>query len=191
MKQTEATRIDLTSARVAAQALAGEWSRSIPWPDVELGAYGSGATGDAELDDYVLRVTGTRPGGSVHLGHGNPPGVLSACAGRRDDGSPCIRLSVRPAPGAVVPPPGWYVIHPDGCAWVAVQIGADGTALGIVEESAAACHAEARDSWAWIGAAVESGGSEVPLGVADAVCRAWSDDADPEAVAVERLGDTG
>jgi len=89
------TDIHLDSARVANAALAGGWTRCLPWPVAVLGEYGADATTDADLDDHVERLTATRPGAPVSLGDGNPPAVLSACAGRTRSGQPVIRLSLR------------------------------------------------------------------------------------------------
>lgn len=95
-------QIDLFSSRVANQALAGGWRRTIPWPTDVLGAYGSGATDEA-VDAYVADACGVPPGGLVDLGAGNPPGVLSACPGRDAQLRPVIVLSLRMAPGAPRP----------------------------------------------------------------------------------------
>jgi len=90
-------RINLDSTTMAAQALAGGWERTIPWPADQLGTYGDSTATGADVDHYVARTIGTAPGDAVDLGTGNPPGILSACPGRTRDGRPCIRLRVRVA----------------------------------------------------------------------------------------------
>ena len=76
---------------------------------------------------------------------------------------------------------GWYLIYPDGGAWVAVQMRA-GRMVGLVEESDADTHRAASDSRAWIADAVEAiddDADQVDPITAHVVVEAWS----PESIA--------
>lgn len=84
---------------------------------------------------------------------------------------------------------GWYVIYPDGGAWVAVELDRSGRMVDLIEEANVETHLAARDRLAFVCEALrgEQFDASVTAEQADAVVRAWSPDADPECCVVERV----
>ena len=85
--------------------------------------------------------------------------------------------------------PGWYVISPEGSAWIAVEIGEFCEIKATVEQHNAATHIAANDRFAPIAQAVqdESLDSDVPESVASQIVTAWDTDALPDMCVVDRI----
>lgn len=77
---------------------------------------------------------------------------------------------------------GWYVIFPEGSAWVAVHIGRDGRVRDIVEQASASTNHEIAEAVQY-----SQTSENITAEEASAVVAAWSADADPEMCVVERV----
>jgi hypothetical protein len=83
---------------------------------------------------------------------------------------------------------GWYVIHMDGCSWVAVLI-RRGRMVGLVEASEAETHYAAMDHDAAVCQAVENERTTpVSDSAAEAIVAAYDDGIDHTMCVVERIG---
>lgn len=86
---------------------------------------------------------------------------------------------------------GWYVIFPEGSAWVAVRIDAAGDVVATVEQSNADTHRRAGDRYAWICEAIDADETDAQVTEDDAaaVVAAYDNDIDPMCCVVERIID--
>lgn len=88
-----------------------------------------------------------------------------------------------------VAPAGWYVIVPEGSAWVAVRIDQGGACRQIVEQASAGTHQAAGDRAADICEAIADGRTDEGVLATDAaaVVAAYDCDMDPAMCVVERI----
>lgn len=84
---------------------------------------------------------------------------------------------------------GWFLLAPEGCSLVAVEIDHRGDLVSLIEESQFATHLAARDRYAAIVEAIQNGDTSenVSQDHAGWIIDAWDADASPECVVVERI----
>jgi len=88
---------------------------------------------------------------------------------------------------------GWFVLYPDGCAWLAVRIADGGAVRDVVEQANAETHLAANDPLAAVCRAIGDGDTDVQMTCEQAVAvieavNAWAGSSwQPENVTVEEL----
>jgi hypothetical protein len=85
---------------------------------------------------------------------------------------------------------GWYVVYPEGGAWVAVEINS-GQMVQMIEEADAPTHVAARDGLAWVAESVLSGDTDTDVTPdhAAAVVAAYDTGIAADCCVVERISE--
>jgi len=88
-----------------------------------------------------------------------------------------------------VAPAGWYVIVPDGSAWVAVRLDNGGACRQIIEQASVETHRAAGDRASDVCEAIADGRTDEGVLATDAaaIVAAYDCDMDPTACVVERV----